>query len=566
MAEISALEKLAASLTLEERKELLRKINARLQESNGSLCAEDEALVSYSIENLYDNLPWFIRLFYFILSLFKDTVPVRAYESRLIAKVGQEIEERTPGLYDYDEGVLLPGFFEELTALKESSRFFYNVLDVSVNRDRGAFFAFLGSLEMENIHRRLQTVADPDAITAEHPFISENDVRQTILKALDTAFEAITESQRESMYYNARCLHCLKELSFFLYDRILLSFVHNNEIDGMICRSYLVQDQLMDLNNILYSFRDVPSPALLESLFIFAFQDRSAEDMETEIQDFITDAENALEIIRGFNTKVSLTRIIRCTARDMTLTPVSIAGGEDWFNLYREYWKRYADDRLTEYSRRFRRKELMEIISEFLKGSAFMTLENVATETNIEGIPLRGGLNLAFLRAFYDSVFSPLIDKFLIPISTNGTFIQEEDCTEFAEHYEVLSRLGDTIDKFEAEISPVGELGKQFEMAKQDMNGLAVRRRRLQITADEAADKAMIIITQARNSIFSLMDMLSVISNKTPPSNYFGITNFVELAKKNSGLAQGILTGIFRLKESLRIMDTIDIMDDGKPL
>jgi hypothetical protein len=219
-----------------------------------------------------------------------------------------------------------------------------------------------------------------------------------------------------------------------------------------------------------------------------------------------------------------------------------------------------------EYSRRFRRKELMEIISEFLTGDSFRTLENVATEINTEGIPLRGGLNLAFLYAFYNSVFSLTIDKFLNPIATTGIFIQEEDRTEFNEHHGTLSRLGDTIDTFEAEISLAGELGKRFEAAKLDMNGLAVRRRRLQVIADEAADKALIIITQARNSIFSLMDMLSVISNKVPPSNYFGITNFNEVARKNSGLQKGISLGIFKLKEALRIMDTIDIMDDGKPL
>jgi hypothetical protein len=566
MAENIALEKLAASLTLEERKELLRKINSQLKKSKGPLSAEAEELVSYSIENLYDTLPWFIRLFYFIMSLFKDTVPIKAYENRLIAKVGREIEERTPGLYDYDEGLLLPNFYQALSDLKDSARFFYNVLDLSVNRDRGAFFAFLGSLEMESIHRQLCAVTDPDTIAAVHPFITENDLRQTIQKALDNAFAAITEQQRENMYHNARSLHCLKELSFFLFDRILLSFVHNNEIDGMVCKAHLVREHLMDLNDILNSFSEFPSPPLLESLFVFAFQDRSRENMETEIKEFISDAENSLEFVREFNRRISLTRIIRCTARDMTILPSLVSGGEDWYNLYREYWKRSAEEKLVDFSRRFRRKELMDAINEFLKGGSFRTLANTATEHNSEGIPLRGGLNLAFLGAFYHSIFHLEINKILSPIMTDGTFIQEEDRVEFSEHYNTLFRLGDTIGRFEALISAKGDLGKRFEMAKQDMNGLAVRRRRLQVVSEEAADKAKIIITQARNSIFSLMDMLNVISNKVPPSNYFGITNFNELVKKNNGLPEGINAGIMKLKEVLRIMETIDAMDDGRPL
>jgi hypothetical protein len=176
------------------------------------------------------------------------------------------------------------------------------------------------------------------------------------------------------------------------------------------------------------------------------------------------------------------------------------------------------------------------------------------------------GLNIAFLRAFYHSIFSLEINQFLSPIALSGKFIQIEDRTEFTEHYNTLFRLEDTIETFEANISLKGELGQRVEMAKQDMNGLAVRRRRLQVIADEAADKAKIIITQVRNSIFSLMDMLYVITNKTPPSNYFGITNFNELAKKNDGLLGGILTSVNKLKEVLRILDTIDNVDDGNPL
>jgi hypothetical protein len=564
MAEEGVLDRLTASLPMRERRDLFNKLSAQLTNLQTPLHNEPDQVDGFNIENQYKALPWFTRLWYVILGFVRNMSPVKAYEDRLIAATGKEIEVQTPGLYEYGRGFLLPEFYQELTNLKTSARFFYNALDLSVNRDKGVFYAFLASLEMEDIHRSLCAETDPEAIVMQKPAVSEGDIRQIIQQALEDNFAAISEDQRAAMYYNCRGLHCLKEISFFLFDRILLSFSHDKKAGGMVCRARIVKEQLRDLNNVLYSFRNTPSPAVLESLFIFAFRESAGDEtIEPEIKRFAAQAESALAIIRYFNHRVSLTRILRCAARDLSLVPVNISGGEDWYNLFREYWRRYAEERLSEYMRRFRRKNLMNTINAFLKENSFRGFVHTAADTIAEGIPLIGGFNLAFLRAFYDSIFYPEIRVFINPIVLDGDFVTLENRIEFVEKYNNLFRLGDTVKEFEDDISREGDLGKAFEAARLDITALAVKRRKLQVITDKAADKAERIITQARNSMTVLLDMLNVILNKTPPVLYTGIKNFNELAKKKAGLAEGIDSGIQKLKTALQIMEAIDKADDG---
>jgi hypothetical protein len=248
----------------------------------------------------------------------------------------------------------------------------------------------------------------------------------------------------------------------------------------------------------------------------------------------------------------------------MTLAPELISGGEDWYNLFREYWKHFADDRFSTYMHRFRRKDLVETINKFLKGDVFRTLANVVTENNSDGIPLVGAFNVAFLRAFYHSIFYLEIAKFVAPIVEDGDFYKLENCAEFIENYGNMSRLGNTIKYFEAHISHKGDLGKRFDAARQDMGALAVRRRKLQVLADEASGDALSIIAQARKSMIVLVNMLNVIINRAPPGAYMGLENFNDLVKKNEGLQEGIAASVNSFKEALQIMEAIDAVDNGR--
>ncbi|GHV91762.1 hypothetical protein AGMMS50268_22650 [Spirochaetia bacterium] len=574
----SLLDKLVNELPLEERNSLLEKLRAQSNMSPEPLYEvhEETAAVAGIVEQ-YAKLPWYYRLYYFILSFFKGKTPLKIFEDARIGKVGREIDAGYPGLYDYQPGNLQGEFYQLLWGLKESARFFFDALDVSVSRDRGAFYAFLGSLEMGDVHDRLQKETDPKNIVKKSPGASESEIRQTALRAMEDAFGAINEDQRNTMYSNARSLYCLKELSSFLFDRVLMAFGPSappgKQAPGagseapQICSVYVVRDMLNSLNNILFSLRNPPPLTLLESLFIFILQEKSAApdfNINTEIQLLLNRAEKAMITIRNFNRKIPLTLILRCGSRDMSLSPKIVSGGEDWFAVYREYWKRQIEEQLAVYQIFRRRQGMLDSFQDFLKGTELRMLSNTVSETNPEGFPLPGAFALAFLRTFHSAVFMTDMNRFLKPITEKGEFFKQENRIEFIESYSDMAKIEDDIRAIEARIAPSGEYGKRYTMTKQDMSSLAVKRRKVQMVADDAATDAFGIISRSRGAANTIINILKAILKQESGGRYDSLSNLSDFTEKDPGFSAEATDMIRKFQRVLQLLDEIDKMESGR--
>jgi hypothetical protein len=568
MAADRTLNRLISELTLEERQNLLEKLKAQSNLSSEPLYEPNsEAAAPAQFDEQYAKLPWYYHVFYLVLSFFKSKPPQKLFEDSQVGKVGREIGERFPGFYNYQRAYLLPAFYQSLLELKEGARFFFTALDAGFGRDKGAFYAFLGSLELGDVHQRLQTETDPGIIGERLPRASEAELRQTAFRAMEDAFAAITEEQRNAMYHNARSLHCLRELSSFLYDRILMAFGFEPAVSGQVCSINVVRELLVNLNNILFSLQSPPPLPLLESLFVFLLQDRTEDqdfDMGREMRSLLVKAENALVTIRTFNSRVPLTLILRCASRDMSLSPEPISGGEDWFLMYREYWKRHIDLEFAEYTRLRRHQELVNSFRYFLKGANLKVLNNVVSETNPDGLPIPEAMSLSFLNTFYSAVFMGEINKILRPILIDGEFFKRENRTEFTESYNDLIKLEDDIRKFEVKISPPGDFGKRYALAKQDMSSLPVKRRKIQLVLQDASGEAKGIITGIRAAARNMINILNGILGKDPTGKYDALGNMNQLSGKGNSLSVGITDVVQKFQKTLQLLDDIDVMESGR--
>jgi hypothetical protein len=570
MAESANLGKLVSVLSIEERQDLLDKLKSQSSLSNTLLYrGEDDKQHSYDVETEYSRLPWYYHLWFFFLSFFRSTSPKKIFEDDKVAALANIIEEKAPGLYNYQKGILLPSFYRQMERLKEAAHFFYSALDSSVNRDKGAFFAYLGSLEMPDVHKILQNEANPISIAKAHPAMSDTELRQAALKKMDEAFAKIVDEKRNAMYFDARCLYCLKELSSFLYDRVLLAFSHDPSENGETCSAGVVRDLLINLNNILLSLKIVPPMELLGSLFIFILQEKLGEvgfDINRESHQLLARAEQTLAVIQEFNSNVPLTLILRCCTRNMTLTPHELSGGEDWFAVYKDHWKKRIEFFYSEYLKEHRQNELIESFSVFLKGKELKTLENAQTETNPDGIPVKGAFALSFLYTFYSAVFMPDINWVLRPILIEGEFQKKENRLEFTEGYNNLIKLEDEIKKFEYNISLAGEYGKRYSQARQDMSSLPipVKRRKIQIIIEEAEEDAKTILDQIIYASQTMINTLNGILGRDSKGKYFPITNLPAVVGKNTEFIAGMNEVIKSFQEVLKVLDDIDKMEIGR--
>jgi hypothetical protein len=568
MAESGTLKRLVSGLTLEERKTLLEKLNGASDISGEPLYELSPEASPPQIGDQYAKLPWYSRLWLFILGIFKSRPPVKLFEDRQVAALGRQIEDRWPGFYDYQRGTLLPPFYTAISELKEGARFFYTALDLSVNQDKGAFYAFLGSLEMEDIHRRLQSDTDPEEIVKGRPGISDVELRQEALRALDETMTDISDTDRQGMYANVRSLQYLKELSSFLFDRVIMAFGFDHGVSGYICPVRLVRDMLNTLNRILFSLQAPPSMVLLESMFVFILQEKEGEpgfDINREIQILLARAEESLRCVKGFNAKVPLTRILRCASRDMALSPSTITGGEDWFALYQDHWKKYVDARLGDYLGNRRRRELLKTFGDFFREAPLLPLDNAASEANPGGFPLNGAFALSFLLTFRREIFLGSLNRILKPIYAEGEFVRRENRVEFSERYEQIEGLEADIGVFSTDLSPDHGFGKRYAQVRSDMSSLASKRRKTQMILDEAAEKAGTIISGARASLQGMVNLFEGIIAEEPGLRYGPLSNLDKLEARSGGISTTDLIAVSqKFQRALKILDDIDLMEAGK--
>jgi hypothetical protein len=534
MKETGTFSYLVSEMTLEERNNLREKILAQSNISKDPLYEDDERIPPGDSEDQFPGLPWYWHLWFFILSLFKTISPAQIYVERKVAKLGKKIQSLFPDVFDYKNNILLPLFYQALVDMRDGARFFYTALDASVNRDKGAFYAFLGSLEMGEIHDHLKIQTDPNNILNKHPNIKESEIRKIAFHEMNEALGTITEEQRNIMYQHARSLDCLRELASFRYERLLLTFTLNARLQGYVSPAQAMKEPLNALNNILHSFKEPPSMAMLESLFVFIFQEREDKlsNIDMEMRELLVKAENALVAIRTFNKEIPLTLILRCISRNVSLNPQPITGGEDWFLIYHDYWKNHIEEKLTEYRMLRRQQELFESFRFFLKDKNLKPLEHAASESNPDGLPIKGTFSLSFLLTFYSVVFISDINNELRNILIDGRFFQRENRTNFTENYNNLIKLESDIKRLDSQLGFAGDYGKRYTLATEEAS-LQVRRRKTQIVLEDASNDAQGIIDQTRTSIGNMITILKAIMATDGDGNYTVLVNMAHFLGKD---------------------------------
>jgi len=567
MEETGNFDRMAAQLSLDERNKLLEKLTSQAGFSGSNLYDESPHEESIELEVRYQKLPWFYKLWFYIMSFFNSRTPLKMFEDYTIQEVFKSIEEKASDYYNYQKDILLPKFQEELIKLRESARFFYDALDASLNRDKGGLMVFLGSLELPAIHKRIIEETDPEKLVDHYKELGEVELRQKAIRIMEETLAGITEEERSNMYSSARSLYCLKQLSSFLFDRLINSFILDSTHQGNICPARSVKDQLINLNNILFSLNKTPPITLLESLFVFALMDRSKEDgfdMAIETRRLLTRAEMALMAIRDFNKVVPLTKILRCILRDINVSPRNIGGGEDWFALYKDRWKAQLEEQYFNFIRTKRQRDLQNSFRYFFKGANLKMLESMEQQDqSLSGFTVKGMYTLSFLKTFYSVVFMSEINKYIRPILIDGDFINKENKTEFTECYNNLIKLEDLIVQFDRNISAEGEYGKRYVQAKNDISSLPVKRRKVQIIIEEASTEADRIIEQTKDALNGMVKILEGILKIGTDTKYDTLNNLSVLNIRGTSFTDGINVSISQIKRTLELLTDVEAIENG---
>ncbi|MDR1654658.1 MAG: DUF5312 domain-containing protein, partial [Treponema sp.] len=190
---------------------------------------------------------------------------------------------------------------------------------------------------------------------------------------------------------------------------------------------------------------------------------------------------------------------------------------------------------------------------------------NTVSESNPNGLPITEAFALSFLLTFYSAVFMKDINRFLRPILLDGQFIKRENRSEFTEGYNDLIKLEDDIRRFEANISPSGDLGRRYFQTREEMSSLPVKRRKIQVVLQEASAEAREIIDRSRDAIKTLIKVTNGILKSD--GRYDSLSNLDKLAGRGqaqTAFLDGLGDTVKSFQKTLDLMDDIDVMENRR--
>jgi len=546
-------------MNIDERASLLAKIRENSTISEGPLYVpkkEDEKAPDSGLQ--YGSQPWFVRLACRVIGYFSGREAAEVYGDWLMFRAARELEAQTPGIFSYRDSRLLNGFFLRLVELKEAARFFYNVLDTSINSDRGAFYATLGSLEMREVHVRLQGACDSRALDELPKDADRQNMRQALFRSIDGILYSMPESVRERMYFHARSIGHLRELSCFLFDRLILAF--EARADGRECRiSPAVREKLESLDGILHSLREPPALSLLESLFVYDLETRVAEagfNVEGEMARLLERAEKALSTIRRFGGKIPLTRIIRLSSRNMGYSPAGTGESENWFKVYRGYWRQQAGTMLEDYFAEKRRTEVAASFADFF-GLEPKPLSNTAHAANPDGFQLEEAFALSLLTAYHSGRFE-VVENALKPILAEGKFANPQDRANLTEALGEMEAAVAQARELDEKLAPNGEHGTRIATVLQEIEVPAIKRRKTAFIRNEAAKEATDVALRYSGGAEKLASVLEEITGGAAIAQP-RLLNFAKLAGKNpAAFTEGISKAVVDLRMMVELLEAIN--------
>nr|MQY77342.1 hypothetical protein [Spirochaeta sp.] len=400
MSEVSVFDRLVSYLESSERKALLEKIQNSFSESQEPLITIPEDDTSLNADEELKKFTVIQRFFLFLRSLFTQKDTYTLIQDILLKKTASIIEKRASGLIDYHNSLYSEQMYNELTLLKEHTRFFQEALRSALVKNKHAFFAFLAGLELELVQFKLINETDPfslwDTGTIENPTAVKHEMR----KIAADIFQEIPKENKHMVYLDAQSLSALFHLSNHPFDTMLTAF------KSAKCTFRDLDKHLTPLADLLKALEFTPSADALKALFLFHYNERLADEdfpLEKNLYRSLSESKIALKGIGSFNERIPLVSIIRYTKGNLEYKPQKRGGGEDWFVIYKDFWYHRIDSRYNEFYWQHMYERLKNEAADFI-GSYQMPQVFKKRALWPDG-GINYCLSLSFLKALLEKIF-----------------------------------------------------------------------------------------------------------------------------------------------------------------
>ena len=455
----SVFDRLAKEISGAERRALLARIGKSYKSGplHKGITSND---VPYIPERQFARLSIFARLQIIVSGFLSGISRDKATEKFLLRRIRRKIDRQAPGLLDLRRGLINPKLYQIVAELRSAMDVFKKLTLRALESNKGEFYAFLGKLEFEDIHTRLETQLIPDS--NDIPNIPHSKIKKQLFSKFNDILDDIELAQRKRMNTHIKSLFQLRSLAKFPYDRILNLFPldKNGAAGGVTIHALRVS--LLELGDVLFAFQTPPSSILLEAIFLFDLRDKiddNSEWLEKELRKRMNLTVLTLEAIRKVNAAIPWELFLKSLAADIHYTPTIALGIDDWFRIFKLFWTERLNVRFREWSNQKRVREILEELMEQYELTEIPSVPGYRRTEFLENHPPTYELSFAVVRVLFLDIFQGKLYHALNIVKIDGKFYKKDNRKKFEEVFNRFIKVPDKIRSFESKLRPDGEYG-----------------------------------------------------------------------------------------------------------
>ncbi|MDR2588058.1 MAG: DUF5312 domain-containing protein [Spirochaetales bacterium] len=582
-------DKLATGISREERRALLQRLGERGEVSDAPLAEGEAEEVPLDAEAAFARLGLVVRFFLFLKMLFTRRSKSEVIEEYALLALARGIERKSTGLIDCSEGLLLPAFCVEVKNLKDALLPFAGPVREIMGQEKAGFIAFLAELHMEEALSCLVRETDPAFCamkargkeappgdgdvgeagnTGEIPpaaELSNGEIKRMMDAARENCMRNLPPEGKALMYKDMKALEQLALAAQYHFDRLITLFPVGPDGTPLPCSIIKAREAVLKLAESLSGMKDAPSAVLLRAVFLFYSGEKASDPgAEDRLAGEIKSASRALEDIRGINRRTPWLAIARYVASDSRYDFSSSGGAEDWFALFKLFWKSRTDEVYKDFCSCRRQKEMDTEIRWIFGSTPVEAVENYVI--TVEGREASGPfvMSLGVAKTFLQVVLTGDVGRVIDTILSEGIFYKGENRTELAAALETLGKAGSILEKFEASLAPGGNLAAALNRELAEKVPPAAKRLSLEAVLARTNMDVEYFIKTLREGLKLLTNILGGILTGDVDGHYDSLSNLNSLGgKENETVRKDIGEALVKCKQVGEVLDKLFAEEKG---
>lgn len=548
----TAFDKLVAGMSLEDRSELLERINqgtasvVQFVETENQLPEKNLSLhLRFKEESI------FYKILLWIRSIIEKKDSEKIYNEDVIASLARRLTRDHPGILNHRNALLESVFYQHLKTLKTAADFFkpyFNIID----DNSGDFYVFLSSFVAPELSDKINSEADPFSLGFEVE--PDPDVRNRLLKNLDEVLNNIDGGDKSNMYQAVNSINWLRQFSKLPYIHFMSQFT-NLTADNYTCP---YRNAINDYDRFAAVFSNtipVHNDAL-EAMLMFTQRkdmrkNSQDKDIERTVKEFLAKTSQQFASIQMFISSVPILKVGKIINGDYDWVPPSPEGVEAWFPNFRSHWRKIIDVRWGDWLRERKKKNLESYLKHDFGLSEFPVFRYRPWNALWMRVPFSCELTGGLLSWFCDSEYNDMITT-LNEVMMEGVFIRSENRIEYSEGLNLFVQANNQIEELTDRLAPEGEYGALFdEFATSRMRSFQVQN---QIDSMMATTESEIkdALKKFQKGVRMMDKCLAAILNDEKDSLHDGLQNISTIKGHQNRAWRDKLRGIW---ENLKKMN-----------